>query len=102
MKLKRLLCLAAAASALGLSACASAPAQEEPQASQSAQTLLKVAAIETAYGRGLWQQVAQAFQAQYPNIQVELIQDKNLEDVIGPALKAGDYPDVIHLATGSF
>lgn len=101
MKFKRVICLAAAASALGLSACASAPAQKEPQASQQpAQTVLKVAAIETAYGSGMWQQVAQAFQAQYPTIRVELTLDKNLEDVIGPALKAGDYPDVIHLATG--
>ena len=26
--------------------------------------------------------------------------DKNLEDVIGPAMQGGDCPDVIHLATG--
>ncbi len=30
----------------------------------------------------------------------ELTIDKKLEDVISPAMKAGDYPDVVHLATG--
>lgn len=60
---------------------------------------IKVAAIETAYGTQMWQEVADAFTEQ-TNIKVELITDKNLEDVIGPAMQAGDYPDVIHLATG--
>ena len=26
--------------------------------------------------------------------------DKALEDVIGPSMQGGDFPDVIHLATG--
>ena len=33
-------------------------------------------------------------------IQVELTTDKKLEDVIGPSMQGGEYPDVIHLATG--
>ena len=26
--------------------------------------------------------------------------ERNLEDVIGPSMQGGDYPDVVHLATG--
>ena len=61
--------------------------------------VLKVAAIETAYGTDMWTKVAAAFEAK-TGIEVELTTDKNLEDVIGASMKAGDYPDVVHLATG--
>lgn len=60
---------------------------------------IKVAAIETAYGADMWKQVAEAFTAE-TGIEVDLITDKNLEDVIGPSMQGGDYPDVVHLATG--
>ena len=62
-------------------------------------TTIKVAAIETAYGAEMWQEVANAFEAE-TGIKVELTTDKNLEDVIGPSMQGGTYPDVIHLATG--
>ncbi len=73
---------------LGLSACATAE-----------ETTLKVAAIETAYGADIWTEVCAAF-TEATGIQVDLTTDKNLEDVIGASMKAGDYPDVVHLATG--
>ena len=60
---------------------------------------IKVAAIETAYGSDMWKEVADAFTAE-TGIEVELITDKKLEDVIGPSMQGGDYPDVVHLATG--
>lgn len=60
---------------------------------------IKVAAIETAYGSEMWRKVTEAFTAK-TGIKVELTTDKNLEDVIGASMKAGDYPDVVHLATG--
>ncbi len=60
---------------------------------------ISVAAIETAYGTEGWIQVAEAFTAQ-TGIKVELTTDKNLEDLIGPAMQGGEFPDVIHLATG--
>ena len=47
----------------------------------------------------MWQEVAAAFTEQ-TGINVELTTDKNLEDVIGPSMQGGEYPDVIHLATG--
>ena len=60
---------------------------------------ISVAAIETAYGSEGWVKVAEAFTAQ-TGIKVELTTDKNLEDLIGPAMQGGEFPDVIHLATG--
>jgi N-acetylglucosamine transport system substrate-binding protein len=60
---------------------------------------IKVAAIETAYGSEMWEEVSKAF-TEETGIEVELVTDKNLEDVIGPSMQGGDYPDVIHLATG--
>jgi len=61
---------------------------------------LKFAAIETAYGADVWKEVAAAFEKKVPNVKVELTIDKNIEDVIGPGMKSGDFPDVIHLAVG--
>ena len=63
------------------------------------ETVLKVAAIETAYGSDVWKQVCEAFTAQ-TGIKVELTTDKNLEDVISGPMQNGEYPDVVHLATG--
>ena len=100
----------AGAAAVGLAACggssssstaastASSGASSAASSAAPAETI-KVAAIETAYGSEMWQQVADAFTAE-TGIAVELTTDKNLEDVIGPSMQGGDYPDVIHLATG--
>ena len=63
------------------------------------ETTIKVAAIETAYGSEMWTEVTEAFTA-LTGIKVDLVTDKNLEDVITAPMKAGDFPDVVHLATG--
>ena len=68
-------------------------------ANDDSEGVLKVAAIETAYGSEMWQKVCGAFTEQ-TGIQVELTTDKNLEDVISGPMQNGDYPDVVHLATG--
>ena len=63
---------------------------------------IKVAALASAYEDaypGMWKEIGEAFTAE-TGIEVEVIVDKNLEDVIGPAMQGGDCPDVIHLATG--
>ena len=60
---------------------------------------LKVAAIETAYGSEVWTNVCNAFTAR-TGIKVELTTDKELEDVISGPMQNGEYPDVVHLATG--
>ena len=60
---------------------------------------LKVAAIETAYGSDVWKEVCAAF-TEATGIKVELTTDKNLEDVLTGPMQNGEYPDVVHLATG--
>ena len=60
---------------------------------------IQVAALESAYGAEMWQKVSDAFTAE-TGIAVDLITDKKLEDVIGPSMQGGEFPDVIHLATG--
>lgn len=63
-------------------------------------TVLKVAVLESAYGKTMWEDVAAAYEEDHSDIKVELTAEKNLEDVIGSKMKSGDYPDVVHLATG--
>ena len=70
--------------------------------SDTTETTIKVAALESAYEEtypGMWQEVCDAFTAE-TGIKVELTLERNLEDVIGAAMQGGEYPDVIHLATG--
>lgn len=62
--------------------------------------VLKVAAFEGGYGAGMWSEIVAAFEASHPGVQVELTVDKKIEDIISPSMKAGDYPDVVHCATG--
>ena len=62
-------------------------------------TTIQVAALEGGYGADMWTGVAEAFTAE-TGIAVDLIVDKNLEDVIGPAMQSGEFPDVVHLGTG--
>ena len=84
------------AMALALVACT--PAAPSVDGGET-QKVIKVAAIETAYGSEVWQQVAAAFEAE-TGIKVELTTDKNLEDVISGPMQNGEFPDVVHLATG--
>ena len=97
--------------ALSLVACGAAPtAPEAPKTDAPAEApkddapaaepvTIKVAAIETAYGSQVWVDVAAAFEAE-TGIKVELTTDKNLEDVLTGPMQNGEYPDVVHLATG--
>lgn len=75
------------------------PDNTESGGSTAEGTTIKVAALETGYGADMWSEVCDAFEAQ-TGIKVELTTDKKLEDVIGPSMQGGDYPDVIHLSTG--
>ena len=71
----------------------------ETQAPEAEAVTIKVAAIETAYGSQVWADVAAAFTAE-TGINVELLTDKQLEDVISAPMQNGEFPDVVHLATG--
>ena len=80
---------------------ADAPATNAPtaEAPNAEPVTIKVAAIETAYGSQVWVDVAAAFEAE-TGIKVELTTDKNLEDVLSGPMQNGEFPDVVHLATG--
>lgn len=74
--------------------------QEDEEVAQLSGTV-KVAAVETAYGAQMWEEVAAAFEEVYPDVTVELTVDSQLDDVITPDMKEGKYPDVILKAVGS-
>ena len=65
-----------------------------------AKTELSVAVLESAYGSDMWQEVCRAYEEVNGSVKITLTAEKNLEDVIGSQMKGGDYPDVVHLATG--
>ena len=103
---KILALLLSMAMAVSLAACgASEPAAPEASKSEASSApaaeavTIKVAAIETAYGSQVWADVAAAFEAE-TGIKVELTTDKNLEDVLSGPMQNGEFPDVVHLATG--
>ncbi|MBR5566184.1 MAG: carbohydrate ABC transporter substrate-binding protein [Roseburia sp.] len=62
-------------------------------------TKITVAAFEGGYGADLWREVTAAY-TEVTGVEVDLIIDKELENVIGPSMQGGEFPDVIHLATG--
>ena len=100
---KILALLLALAMVMSLAACGSsepaAPEDPEADAPVAEAVTIKVAAIETAYGSQVWADVAAAFEAE-TGIKVELTTDKNLEDVLSGPMQNGEFPDVVHLATG--
>ena len=74
----------------------------EESGAPASDVTIQVAALLSAYEEsypGMWQEVCDAFTAQ-TGIKVDLTVDRNIEDVIGPSMQGGDYPDVVHLATG--
>ena len=91
--------LLALAMALSLAACGASEAPAATEAPAAEPVTIKVAAIETAYGSQVWADVAAAFTAE-TGINVELTTDKNLEDVLTGPMQNGEFPDVVHLATG--
>ncbi|MBR5316680.1 MAG: carbohydrate ABC transporter substrate-binding protein [Lachnospiraceae bacterium] len=72
---------------------------ESTEAGNAAATTISVAAFEGGYGADLWKEVTAAY-TELTGVQVDLTIEKELEDVIGPSMQAGEFPDVIHLATG--
>lgn len=75
-----------------------APEKEKEEAEAPVEQTLKLAALESAYGSDVWREVAAAFEAANPGVAVEVTADKNIESVISPNMKAGEYPDVVLLA----
>ncbi|MBU8918207.1 carbohydrate ABC transporter substrate-binding protein [Bacillus sp. FJAT-29953] len=100
MKKKVLLAGMSALLSLSLIACQSNSASNTEDGKDSKKQTLHVAALESAYGKDMWTKVIDAFEEANPNVNVKLTADKNLEEVISPNMKAGNYPDVVLLATG--
>ena len=102
---KILALLMALAMVMSLAACGGSASDEgtsdeaATEAPEVSAAPIKVAAIETAYGSEVWAKVAEAFTAE-TGIEVQLTTDKNLEDVISASMQGGEFPDVVHLATG--
>lgn len=103
MKMKKVLCMGmAAVMALGLTACASGEKKpSEGGEGKGNDKVLKVAAVETAYGQDMWKQVCAGFEKANPGVKVELTIDKKIEDVITQQMKAGDYPDIVFRSVGA-
>ncbi|MDR7239802.1 carbohydrate ABC transporter substrate-binding protein [Neobacillus drentensis] len=102
MKKKLLMAGSIALLSLGLMACSndSTKVDSKNVKTSSEQQTLHVAALESAYGKDMWTKVVDAYEAANPKVKVELTADKNLEEVISPNMKAGNYPDVVLLGTG--
>ena len=106
--MKRLLSLALAG-AMCLTLLAGCGKKEEPAPEVSGTTppvaedvTIKVAAVSTAFTDNypaMWTEIATAFEGA-TGIKVELTEEKNLEDVISPAMQGGEFPDVVYLPYG--
>ncbi len=67
---------------------------------EAANATLNFAALESAYGSEMWKKIADEFEKENSGVTVNVTTSKTIEDVLSPQMKAGDYPDVVHLATG--
>lgn len=99
MKKKLLIVGMIALLSVGLIACQNG-GNQKAGANGDKKTVLHLAALESAYGKDMWTKIADAYEAANPNVKVELTVDKNVEEVVSPQMKAGNYPDVVLLATG--
>lgn len=68
-------------------------------AAEDEEVTLHIAALESAYGSEVWEEIAESYEDVNENIKIDLTIEKNLEEVIRPEMQAGDYPDVFLLAT---
>ena len=99
MKKKKLISLVLAGTMVfGLAACGSNGGDKKSEGNSDSDKVVKVAVVETAYGADMWNDVA--FEKE-TGVKVELTIDKNIEDIIQPQMKSGEYPDVIMRAVGS-
>src|SRR5699024_1196420 len=107
MKLKNfLLALSLLLVAFGLAACggneddnADSGSNDDGSGSDGEEVTLHVEELESAYGKEVWENVAEEYEALNENVTIDLTIATNLEEVIRPEMQAGDYPDVFLLAT---
>ena len=102
MKQKLMLSSAALLATVGLVACNNkTTTTDKPAETKSGEKkTLKLAALESGYGKEMWPELIKAYEEANPNVKVELQSSKELEDELSPKMKAGDFPDVVMLALG--
>ena len=102
MKKKLMLSGAALLATVGLVACNNkTTTTDKPAETKSGEKkTLKLAALESGYGKEMWPELIKAYEEANPNVKVELQSSKELEDELSPKMKAGDFPDVVMLALG--
>ena len=101
MKKKFLLASSVALFSVALLACGNNDTKKEDAAGGGdGKSTLHIAALESAYGSEMWEDIVESYEKANPDVDVELTVDKNLEEVISPNMKAGKYPDVVLLGTG--
>ena len=101
MKKKLMLSSAALLATVGLVACNNKTTTDKPAETKSAEKkTLKLAALESGYGKEMWPELIKAYEEANPNVKVELQSSKEIEDELSPKMKAGDFPDVVMLALG--
>lgn len=102
MKKKLMLSSAALLATVGLVACNNkTTTTDKPTETKSGEKkTLKLAALESGYGKEMWPELIKAYEEANPNVKVELNSNKEIEDVITPQMKSGDFPDVVMLALG--
>src|SRR5699024_10668142 len=102
---RSLLALTFILASFGLAACGDEYAggdsgnSEGEGSSDGEKVTLHVAALESAYGAEVWENIAEQYEALNENVMIELTTAKNLEEVVRPEMQAGNYPDVFLLAT---
>lgn len=72
----------------------------ESAAASGEKVTLKVAALEGGYGVDMYHEVIKAYEAVNPNVTIDFKASKSIEDEISPAMKAGDFPDLVILGQG--
>ena len=102
MKKKLMLSGAALLATVGLVACNNkTTTTDKPAETKSGEKkTLKLAALESGYGKEMWPELIKAYEEANPNVKVELQSSKEIEDELSPKMKAGDFPDVVMLALG--
>lgn len=73
---------------------------ENANGSSDDEKVLKVAGLESGYGRDHWEAIVEKFEENNEGVKVELTLEKNISEVLRPQIQAGNVPDVIYLGVG--
>ena len=66
---------------------------------EAQKTKLRVAIFDGAYGVAYWEEIAKAFEEQYPQVHVELDINANIGNILLPRMNVKDVPDVVYLSS---